>query len=217
MKKISLIVVLAFILVLGFTMTVCAAGTDEGISTRIYFDNWVGANMHVKTGSGSYNADTQCSFFGFELNAAQIKFGAEFGINASDKDEADDSQDYNMSNFKIGFRVADGEEAKLDVIVSSLKFDGDAFGDHAATGTMLGADLTYALSEQLFFQASYAHSLDASWGDDDSANMSALNLKAGCLVTDNVAISAGYRLYTIKGNGLTMEPNGMTLGVMCRF
>ncbi|HBF39912.1 MAG TPA: hypothetical protein DDW50_21705, partial [Firmicutes bacterium] len=153
MKKITLIVVLAFILVFGFTMTVWAAEANEGLSTKIYFDNWVGAKMNGN--------DTQCSFFGFEANAAQIKFGAEFGINASVKDDAGKSTDYNMSNFKIGFRVIDGDQAKVDVVVSSLKFDGDAFGE-AATGTMLGADFTYALSDQIFLQGSGAFSLDAS-------------------------------------------------------
>jgi len=47
--------------------------------------------------------------------------------------------------------------------------------------------------------------------------MSAFDLKAGCLVTDNIAITAGYRSYAIDVNNVTRKPNGMTLGVMCRF
>ena len=217
MRKFSLVLLMAFVLVLGFTMTVWAAAEDEGISTKVYFDNWVGAKEDVSNNIVNAKVDTQCTFLGFELNANQIKFGAEFGINASVK--ANPNLDYNMSNFKIGFRVVDAEQAKLDVIVSSMKFDGDYFTTNggSCTGTMLGADLTYALTEQLFCQASYSFSLDASWGNFDSVDMSALNLKVGDSITENIAITAGYRLYRIDTGSGDLNLKGMTLGAMVRF
>ncbi len=218
MKKISIALLVTLVLVLGFTMTVSAAADD--ISAKVYFDNWIGGNTHYED-INTYDYDTQCSFFGFELNAAQIKFGAEFGMNASTKDDSGANYDYDMTNYKIGFRVVDGRRNKLDVTLSTLKFDGDAFGGDACTGTLLGADLNLALSKQIFFQASYAFSLDASWSGVDSVKMSSLNCKVGDLVTENIAITAGYRLYRVDGEmpgyDLTRELSGLTLGVMCKF
>jgi hypothetical protein len=52
-------------------------------------------------------------------------------------------------------------------------------------------------------------------------SLSPVNAKLGCLVSDDVAVTAGYRSYTIKTSGFrsdeTLKLDGLALGVMCKF
>ncbi len=228
MKKMGLVLVLTFILVLGFAMMVWA---DDDAKTKVYFDTWIGGNTNQRTeetgyDTSEYDFDTTCFFLGFDTVINRFKLGGDLGINGTIK--ADNGNfDFTMINLKFGYRILDGENSKVDIVAGFMNFDGKAYGNDACTGVMLGADLSYAFSDQMFFQGSYAFSMNGSWGDFDSADLSNLNLKVGCLVADNVALTAGYRLYTVKGKfsdsyydynyNLTNKMSGLTLGVMCGF
>jgi hypothetical protein len=234
MKKISLVLILVFIMILAFAMTVWAEGA---VNTKIYFDTWLGANTKLENVcdlskySSTYDEDTQSSFLGVDLTVKRFRFTGEMNFGGNIELSNGTKESLEISNYKFGVRVINAEKIKWDLNSGLLMVGGEYYGNENYVGLMMGTDLFWSPSNKVFFQCSYQVSAAASFSDTDYAEMSAFNLKAGFLVTDNFALTAGYRLYTTKYTnydvyysnyqyydfGKTATLSGFTLGIMYKF
>lgn len=230
MKKMGLVFMLAFVLVLGFAMTAWAA---DDVKTKVYFDTWTGGNLNIESKldvglSNSSDFDAKSYFLGFETTLDRFKIAGEFSVAGEIKDL---NSDVNITNFKIGYNVVDADKLKICGTFGLLIEDVEILpNDSSYTGTMLGADLSYSFSDQFFFQGSLAFSVSASRGDYKSVDMSTYVFKLGYLINENVAFTLGYRSFISKDDcyfkdddgyywpgSETFTMDGMTLGMMCKF
>jgi hypothetical protein len=209
MRKIGLVLFCAFVLVFGVTMSASA----EDVNARIYFDTWRGANLNT---DGDY--DIKSSFFGCEIAKDRYKFVAEFGTDDAVKGLGGVDYELDILNINFGYLVLDIDQLKVDAIAGYSKIDYQILD---CAGIMVGIDLDYLLSENIFVQGSVAFSFTADLEDEyrddySSESMYIYNWKVGLIMNENLALTAGYRAYTIDYNK-TVKIDGLTLGVMCSF
>lgn len=164
---------------------------------------------------------------GGTMLGGKYKIGAEYGVGTIG--EGSDESDVTLWSVKGGYRVYDALATKLDVLIAPLNIDTESNTLDSKLETLLaGLDVTQFFSPKMFLTGSLAYSIngsyDSSLGNDDSVPVSMMRVKFHYLVSDKVALEAGFTAlkytahYTAFGGGdLDYNLGGLSLGVMYTF
>ncbi len=211
-------------------------------------------NEDMQTTSAKFDGKLSGTIFGLESPVNnRFKFGLEYGqVSVNDINSTASGswkyyalKDYDLTLFeaKGGYRVVDYDSFKLDVIMSVLNINyeteyvfnssGNILTQRSnMSGNMLGADLVYHFSEKAALQCTVASSLlGASVSNfqnrqaEDEAAINEYKIKFNYFVTDNWALTLGYRYYQFSGKTIysTVDDkmdgtlSGTSIGVKLMF
>lgn len=201
MKKVILLFTLVALMVFALSINTLGAGT-------VYLDyiangEWEDGDLTGFVIGGEYKADT--FKIGFDYLLGEIEYELD--------------SDYTQYILKGGYGINENIYITLswfdltqENIVSEVTVD----------GFLLGADLSYDLSEQFTFEGSLGISVTgkATVADEDSvdADFTALKLKLIYNVSDNIGVAIGYNNISMEDeDGKSADINYMTLGAAYKF
>lgn len=206
MKKIILLFALVGIMV--FTLSLNTLGASQ-----VYVDYIL---------DGEYaNGDLSGFNLGLDYKADSFKFGIDCILNG----EVENITDYSQIILKVGYGVSENFFITLSMFDNENKIPFN-YGEESYNAFILGADLSYDLSEQLTFEGSFGISLTGECdysspilgsGNPD-IDLTSINLKLIYDVSDNIGIAFGYNDISIDfENGGSFDINYLTLGAAYKF
>lgn len=200
MKKVIILFALVSLMVFALSISALGAGS-------VYFDyivdgEWEEADLTGFVIGGEYKTDT-------------FKIGFDYLLGEI---ESELDLDYTQYILKGGYGINE------NIFITLSWFDlTQEYIELEATidGLLLGADLSYDLSEQLTFEGSLGISVTGKFTetDEDSvdADFTALKLKLIYNVSDNIGVAIGYNNISIEVEDNEADLNYMTLGAAYKF
>ncbi|NLW46217.1 MAG: outer membrane beta-barrel protein [Firmicutes bacterium] len=200
MKKVIILFALVSLMVFALSISALGAGS-------VYFDyivdgEWEEADLTGFVIGGEYKTDT-------------FKIGFDYLLGEI---ESEIDLDYTQYILKGGYGINE------NIFITLSWFDlTQEYIELEATidGLLLGADLSYDLSEQLTFEGSLGISVTGKFTetDEDSvdADFTALKLKLIYNVSDNIGVAIGYNNISIEVEDNEADLNYMTLGAAYKF
>ncbi len=249
MKKLMIIILLSCLV---FGLTAVAWAAESSTATTVYLDAFTGKYNSNEDQDYFSSPDTyikrEANLSGVILGLEsqmnnQFQLALEYGqVNTNDLEKTIKGGsntkigkcDYTLSEIKGGYRVIDLNSFKLDVIMSALNIDmkkpTDGFGPVSnLSGNMFGADLVCNFSDKVSIQGTIASSLLGSYiyngNYTDDLTAKEYKLKFNYFITDNWALTLGYRDYQFSGkfsdnvykDKLDINLSGATIGVKYKF
>lgn len=160
---------------------------------------------------------------GLDIPIRKFKLGFEYEDSSLRKGDFTDLGDYTTYIIKCGFRVFGNDRVRVDLTLNSFE---EEFTDSKATvsGTLVGADGLWNISDRMFLQISLGLSLNGEYQDDsvdENAIIMVEKVKFNYMFTDNFGLGFGFRYNSIvidyNYEDVIVDTAGLTIGATVRF
>ena len=236
MKKLLLIVALSGLMVSLFAVTTLGGPT-------LYIETAANGEWEYedsKHGNDSTN-DLSMTNFGMDFVTNRFVYGFELILGTEDKglinlvagSKQYRNADFTSLNGSFGYRVVNNDNFHFDL---KGKLDMKVYDDDIDTtysATLIGVDLGFILTENLYLQGSAYFSIAGSAvsddiyyggyyykGLDEDASCSLLKVKFTYFFTNSMGVSLGYRYYSYTidaGNEPQTTDSALTAGLTFKF
>jgi hypothetical protein len=211
MKKLVVLLIISFALVLSLTTTTPAATNYVEIMTS-------SSDWESELSSGSkYGGEFSGVILGYDLPLNRFRIGLEY-LDA--KYKGDDEGDISGYDFKVGYRILQSTPYEWVLNVSYGNYKSDEWKIEY-DGFCLGASFYYDIRDKINLETAVSYSLNGSMdvGSKMDANHIAAKLKLNYYFTDAFGIVAAYRFYQyeVKDNQYKMTAKGFSAGLNYRF
>lgn len=228
MKKILLIFILVCLMVSSFSVTTFAV--------TLYIETMVNGEWEYEDldHDSDETNDLSMTIVSLDFVTNQFVYGFELILGTEDAGLTNGNDaDFTSFNGKFGYRAVNNDNFNLDLVA---RLDAKAYDDDLNTtlsATLIGVDLGFNLSQNLYLQGSAYISIVGSIvsddfyydgyyydGLDEDASCTLLKVKCTYFFTNSIGGSLGYRYYSYTVDS-GIEPqttdSGLTAGLAFKF
>lgn len=224
MKKVWAILMLCIFLVLAVSMS-ALANTDRATAYVDFYSMGFWNEEYDKYDNYDNDGLLNGVIVGADIPINIFKLGFEYEDASPCKGDKGKDTLADNSNYllKCGFRVFSNDRVRVDLTLSHFEHDFDT--KETISGNLVGADVLWNISDQMFLQGSLGLTFNGEYetdsGDQDTVILLG-RVKYNYLFTDNFGLGFGIRFndYIIDDDSyddFLLETGGLTLGATVRF
>lgn len=215
------------VLILGVLMLSISAITCAEGNLKVYGDFMVsGRYSYSYSGNyyyppDSYNKGFSLFILGGQYTLEKLKIAGEMSLSG----QIEDGSKVSFSEIKGGYCLLKTEKAKFDITGGYLVIDGTS-AKRKYSSIIAGTDVAFVLSDTATLEGTVGIGLSNDFTDygvvsytkPSSLGIYEYKIKVNFIAADNIAISAGYRGYSISSTYNSTDENatlgfsGLTLG-----